>query len=191
MLEHILKQGKQALILVPEIGLTPQTINRFKRRFKVNVAVLHSGLTDNQRLEAWRQARCGQAAIIIGTRSALFTPMAFPGVIILDEEHDNSFKQQEGVGYHARDLAVMRGHLESIPVILGSATPSLESLQNALSGRYHHLQLGERAGTVKAFMAERGIAVSAAPRLRLVTHLDVGAGQVEQVVQAFTEFSRV
>lgn len=149
LLEHILKQGKQALILVPEIGLTPQTINRFKRRFRVNVAVLHSGLTDNQRLEAWRQARCGQAAIIIGTRSALFTPMAFPGVIILDEEHDSSFKQQEGVGYHARDLAVMRGHLESIPVVLGSATPSLESLQNALSGRYHHLQLGERAGNAK------------------------------------------
>lgn len=149
VLEEILKQGKQALILVPEIGLTPQTINRFKRRFKVNVAVLHSGLTDNQRLEAWRQARCGQAAIIIGTRSALFTPMAYPGIIILDEEHDSSFKQQEGVGYHARDLAVMRGHLESIPVILGSATPSLESLQNALSGRYVHLQLGERAGAAK------------------------------------------
>lgn len=149
VLEEILKQGKQALILVPEIGLTPQTINRFKRRFKVNIAVLHSGLTDNQRLEAWRQARCGQAAIIIGTRSALFTPMAFPGVIILDEEHDSSFKQQEGIGYHARDLAVMRGHLESIPVILGSATPSLESLQNALNGRYQHLRLAERAGAAK------------------------------------------
>lgn len=149
VLEGILKQGKQALILVPEIGLTPQTINRFKRRFKVDVAVIHSGLTDNQRLEAWRQARSGQAAIIIGTRSALFTPMAYPGIIILDEEHDSSFKQQEGVGYHARDLAVMRGHLESIPVILGSATPSLETLQNALSGRYSHLSLGERAGAAE------------------------------------------
>jgi primosomal protein N' (replication factor Y) len=91
VLETVLKQGKQALILVPEIGLTPQTINRFKRRFAVNIAVIHSGLTDNQRLDAWRQARSGQAAIIIGTRSALFTPMPFPGVIILDEEHDSSF----------------------------------------------------------------------------------------------------
>ncbi|MGL5389848.1 MAG: primosomal protein N' [Shewanella sp.] len=182
VLEAILKQGKQALILVPEIGLTPQTINRFKRRFKVHVAVLHSGLTDNQRLEAWRQARCGQAAIIIGTRSALFTPMAFPGIIILDEEHDSSFKQQEGVGYHARDLAVMRGHLEAIPVILGSATPSLESLQNALSGRYQHLLLGERAGAAKK--VRQGIidiknlplkAGMSAPLLNEIrTHLDAG-----------------
>ncbi|SUI92624.1 primosomal protein N' [Shewanella morhuae] len=182
VLEEILKQGKQALILVPEIGLTPQTINRFKRRFKVNVAILHSGLTDNQRLEAWRQARCGQAAIIIGTRSALFTPMAYPGIIILDEEHDSSFKQQEGVGYHARDLAVMRGHLESIPVILGTATPSLESLQNALSGRYHHLQLGERAGAakkvrqgiidIKNLPLKAGMSVPLLNEIRL--HLDAG-----------------
>lgn len=149
LLETILQQGKQALILVPEIGLTPQTINRFKRRFEVNVAVIHSGLTDNQRLEAWRQASVGEAAIIIGTRSALFTPMAFPGLIILDEEHDSSFKQQEGVRYHARDLAVMRGHLEDIQVVLGSATPSLETLQNALCGRYHHLELSERAGAAQ------------------------------------------
>ncbi|WP_041410044.1 primosomal protein N' [Shewanella amazonensis] len=149
VLEKILSEGKQALILVPEIGLTPQTIDRFRRRFKVEVAVIHSNLTDNQRLDAWRAGRSGEAAIIIGTRSALFTPMAFPGIIILDEEHDSSFKQQEGVGYHARDLAVMRGHLENIPVVLGSATPSLESLQNALSGRYRHLHLGERAGNAK------------------------------------------
>lgn len=149
LLESVLKQGKQALILVPEIGLTPQTISRFKSRFKVKVAVIHSGLTDNQRLTAWRQAKTGEAAIIIGTRSALFTPMAYPGTIILDEEHDSSFKQQEGVGYHARDLAVMRGHLEKIPVLLGSATPSLESLQNALSGRYKHLELSQRAGNAE------------------------------------------
>ncbi len=149
LLETILKQGKQALILVPEIGLTPQTISRFKHRFNVHVAVIHSVLTDTQRLNAWRQARNGEAAIIIGTRSALFTPMRYPGLIILDEEHDSSFKQQEGVGYHARDLAVMRGHLEQIPVLLGSATPSLETLQNALQGRYHHLELGQRAGAAQ------------------------------------------
>ncbi|MBE8167250.1 MAG: primosomal protein N', partial [Shewanella sp.] len=149
LLEFILKQGKQALILVPEIGLTPQTISRFKRRFDVTVAVMHSALTDKQRLEAWQLARSGEAAIIIGTRSALFSPMPHPGVIILDEEHDSSFKQQEGVKYHARDLAVMRGHLENIPVILGSATPSLETLQNALSGRYQHLSLTNRAGVAE------------------------------------------
>ncbi|MBV7316826.1 primosomal protein N' [Shewanella sp. NIFS-20-20] len=149
LLEQVLAAGNQALILVPEIGLTPQTIDRFRRRFKVNVAVIHSGLTDNQRLSAWQQARSGEAAIIIGTRSALFTPMEYPGIIILDEEHDSSFKQQEGVGYHARDMAVMRGQLENIPVILGSATPSLETLNNALNGRYGHLSLNARAGNAK------------------------------------------
>ncbi|RYV03477.1 primosomal protein N' [Shewanella sp. OPT22] len=149
VIEHILKQGKQALVLVPEIGLTPQTIGRFRRRFDVQVSVIHSGLTDKQRLIAWQQAREGEAAIIIGTRSALFTPMQYPGIIILDEEHDSSFKQQEGVGYHARDLAVMRGSLEDIPVVLGSATPSLESLNNALSERYQHLELTNRAGAAQ------------------------------------------
>jgi len=182
LLETILKQGKQALILVPEIGLTPQTINRFKRRFEVTVAVIHSGLTDNQRLEAWRQARVGEAAIIIGTRSALFTPMAYPGVIILDEEHDSSFKQQEGVRYHARDLAVMRGHLEDIQVVLGSATPSLETLQNALSGRYHHLELSERAGAaqkvkqgivdINSQPLKAGMSASLINEMRM--HLDAG-----------------
>ncbi|QDF68655.1 primosomal protein N' [Shewanella sp. SNU WT4] len=149
LLEKVLAAGKQALILVPEIGLTPQTIDRFRSRFKVHVAVIHSGLTDNQRLHAWQKSRSGEAAIIIGTRSALFTPMRYPGIIILDEEHDSSFKQQEGVGYHARDLAVMRAQLEQIPVVLGSATPSLETLNNALSGRYGHLSLNERAGKAK------------------------------------------
>ncbi|PMG41536.1 primosomal protein N' [Shewanella sp. 10N.286.52.B9] len=182
VLETILKQGKQALILVPEIGLTPQTINRFKRRFDVNIAVIHSALTDNQRLEAWRQARSGEAAIIIGTRSALFTPMAYPGLIILDEEHDSSFKQQEGVRYHARDLAVMRGHLEDIQVILGSATPSLESLQNAISGRYAHLELGERAGAaqkvkqgiidIRSHPLKAGMSASMINEMRM--HLDAG-----------------
>ncbi len=149
VIENILKQGRQALVLVPEIGLTPQTIGRFRRRFDVTVSVIHSGLTDKQRLIAWQQAREGEAAIIIGTRSALFTPMKYPGIIILDEEHDSSFKQQEGVGYHARDLAVMRGQLERIPTILGSATPSLETLSNALSERYQHLQLTGRAGAAQ------------------------------------------
>ncbi|MFW1676550.1 primosomal protein N' [Pontibacter sp. JAM-7] len=145
-IEHILHKGLQALILVPEIGLTPQTIARFKARFNVPVVALHSGLTDRQRLDGWLKARDGQARIIIGTRSAIFTPMAKPGIIIIDEEHDTSFKQQDGFRYSARDLAVYRGRMEHIPVVLGSATPALESLHNALEGRYHWLKLTQRAG---------------------------------------------
>ena len=135
-IEGVLKRGKQALVLVPEIGLTPQTVQRFKSRFQIQVCVLHSGLTDHERLDAWRQARQGSAAIIIGTRSAVFTPLFSPGLIVVDEEHDASFKQQDGFRYSARDLAVLRGQMEDIPVLLGSATPSLESYSNALSGKY-------------------------------------------------------
>lgn len=142
----VLKQGKQALVLVPEIGLTPQTIERFRARFSAEPVVLHSGLTDQERLHAWLMAQMGNAKIIIGTRSAIFTPMLNPGIIILDEEHDMSFKQQEGFRYHARDLAIVRAQHENVPVILGSATPSLETYHNALQGRYQHLILPERSG---------------------------------------------
>lgn len=142
----VLERGKQALVLVPEISLTPQTISRFRHRFRCGIAVIHSGLTDNERLQAWLQAREGTAEIIIGTRSALFTPLARPGLIIIDEEHDNSFKQQDGFRYSARDLAIVRAHSENIGIVLGSATPSLETLHNALTGRYEHLRLTERAG---------------------------------------------
>lgn len=145
-IQKSLEQGKQALILVPEIGLTPQTIARFKQRFSVPIVALHSNLTDRQRLDAWLQAREGMAKIIIGTRSAIFTPLQKPGVIIIDEEHDTSFKQQDGFRYSARDLAIYRAREENIPVILGSATPSLESLHNAIEGRYHWLKLTQRAG---------------------------------------------
>ncbi|NMS07523.1 DEAD/DEAH box helicase, partial [Vibrio parahaemolyticus] len=104
----VLAQGRQALVLVPEIGLTPQTINRFRRRFNVPVAVIHSGLNDTERLNAWLSARDKVAGIVIGTRSALFTPFADLGMIIVDEEHDTSYKQQDSLRYHARDVAVMR-----------------------------------------------------------------------------------
>ncbi|MDP2227385.1 MAG: primosomal protein N' [Moraxellaceae bacterium] len=140
-----LARGEQALVLVPEIGLTPQTVARFRARFMTDIAVLHSGRNERERLEAWRAARSGRAGIIIGTRSAIFTPLARPGLIIVDEEHDLSFKQHEGFRYHARDLAVRRAQLEGIPVLLGSATPSLESLANAGAGRYRLLRLKERA----------------------------------------------
>jgi primosomal protein N' (replication factor Y) len=141
----VIAEGRQVLVLVPEIGLTPQTVERFRRRFNRPVAVLHSGLNDRERLDAWLDAAEGRAAIILGTRSAVFTPMARPGLLIVDEEHDTSFKQQEGFRYHARDLAIMRGKFAGIPVILGTATPSLESLHNASQGKYAHLHLRERA----------------------------------------------
>ncbi|RYY04828.1 MAG: primosomal protein N' [Gammaproteobacteria bacterium] len=145
----VLEQGKQALVLVPEIGLTPQTIARFQRRFAVEVATLHSGLNDRERLDAWLAARSGKAQILIGTRSAIFTPMPKLGIVIVDEEHDGSFKQQDGFRYSARDLAVVRANRLNIPLILGSATASLESLNNAQQGRYQHLHLHRRAGNAK------------------------------------------
>ncbi|OAN17040.1 primosomal protein N' [Photobacterium jeanii] len=149
LLEPILAAGKQALILVPEIGLTPQTINRFKRRFNVPLETIHSGLNDTERLSAWLAGRDNQAGIIIGTRSALFTPFANLGIIIVDEEHDASYKQQDSLRYHARDIAVLRANKENIPVVLGSATPALESLHNAKTAKYHHLTLTRRAGNAQ------------------------------------------
>lgn len=149
LIKPVLEKGKQALILVPEIGLTPQTINRFRRRFNVPVEVIHSGLNETERMNAWLSARDKVAGIVIGTRSALLTPFADLGIIIVDEEHDSSYKQQDSLRYHARDVAVMRANKEQIPILLGSATPALETLQNALSGKYHHLQLSQRAGNAK------------------------------------------
>ncbi len=146
LIEATLARGEQALVLVPEIGLTPQLVERFQRRFAVPVAVLHSGLADGERLCAWLAAREGQAPVVIGTRSAVFTPLVRPGLIVVDEEHDPSFKQQEGFRYSGRDLAILRGQLAGVPVVLGSATPSLESLHNANEGRYRRLSLPERAG---------------------------------------------
>jgi primosomal protein N' (replication factor Y) len=137
----------QVLVLVPEIGLTPQTVQRFQTRFAVPVLALHSRMTARQRLHAWLNAKLGRAKIVIGTRSAIFTPFANLGLIIVDEEHDLSFKQQESFRYHARDVAIMRAHYLKIPIVLGSATPSLETLYNAKQGRYTFLALPERAGT--------------------------------------------
>lgn len=148
-IEKTLRYERQALVLIPEISLTPQTEKRFRDRFHVPIVTLHSGLTDKQRLSAWMQARSGQAKIILGTRSAIFTPLKAPGLIILDEEHDQSYKQQEGFRYSARDLAVIRAQQENIPIILGSATPSLESLNNCHAGRYQHLVLSTRAGNAE------------------------------------------
>jgi primosomal protein N' (replication factor Y) len=145
-IEKVLRYGRQTLILIPEISLTPQTEKRFRDRFNVPLVTLHSGLTDKARLDAWARAKSGDAQIILGTRSAIFTPLKDPGLIILDEEHDQSYKQQEGFRYSARDLAVIRAKQENIPIILGSATPSLESLNNCNNQRYQHLILDTRAG---------------------------------------------
>ncbi len=146
LVERALAAGRQALLLVPEIGLTPQLAERLARRFDAEIAALHSGLADGAREAAWEAARSGRAHIVIGTRSAVFASLARPGLIVVDEEHDASFKQQDGFRYSARDLAVKRGQLEKVPVVLGSATPSLETLQNALAGRYQHLRLSKRIG---------------------------------------------
>lgn len=145
VIEEVLKQGKQVLVLVPEISLTPQTIRRFEARFEIPIDVVHSNLNDNQRLNVWQRAKTGESAIVIGTRSAIFTRFKNLGLIVIDEEHDQSFKQQEGWRYNARDLAVMLAHQHQIPIILGSATPSLESLHNAEQGKYQILQLKQRA----------------------------------------------
>jgi primosomal protein N' (replication factor Y) len=148
---HALERGRSALVLVPEIGLTPQLLARFRARFARPIAVLHSGLTDGERLAAWRDAHSGRATIVIGTRSAVFAPLPDPGLIIVDEEHDSSFKQQEGgCRYSARDLAVLRARHAAVPVVLGSATPAFETLQNVTSGRYQRLLLPRRADQAAA-----------------------------------------
>ena len=136
----------QALVLVPEIGLTPQLVARFREALPVPISVMHSGMPAGERLRSWEAARSGSSRVVIGTRSAVFAPLARPTLIVVDEEHDPSYKQQEGFRYSARDLALMRGSIERVPVVLGSATPSLESIHLAASGRCRRLRLAERAG---------------------------------------------
>jgi primosomal protein N' (replication factor Y) len=163
LIADIIAAGKQVLVLVPEIGLTPQLVARFRKRLGVEPALLHSGLTDLQRLTAWRQARSGDAKLVVGTRSAIFTPLPAVGLVIVDEEHDHSFKQQEGLRYSARDLAIARANHLDIPVVLGSATPTLEMLKHCLDGNYRHLQLPRRAGAAKppqVRLVDLGVAAS-------------------------------
>ncbi|MGQ0384712.1 MAG: primosomal protein N' [Gammaproteobacteria bacterium] len=146
LIERVLARGRGALVLVPEIALTPQLVARFRERLPVPVVALHSSLADGARAAAWRAAASGRAPVVIGTRSAVFTPMPAPGIVVVDEEHDASYKQQEGFRYSARDLAVFRASRAGVPVVLGSATPSLESLANVAAGRYVKLSLPERTG---------------------------------------------
>jgi len=155
-ISQCLAAGKQALVLVPEIGLTPQTLARFRQRLGVPVHTLHSGIADGARARSWLAAARGQARVILGTRSAVFTPLPEAGLIIVDEEHDASYKQQDGFRYHARDFALVRARALDVPILLGSATPALETLSNALAGRYRHLRLRQRA------------AAAAPPRVRIM-----------------------
>lgn len=141
-----LARGRQALVLVPEIGLTPQTLRRFRERLGVPVHALHSGLSDGERARTWAACARGEARVVVGTRSAVFLPLPHAGLIVIDEEHDGSFKQLDGIRYHARDFALVRAKALGIPIVMGSATPSLESLRNAMLGRHAHLRLRARAG---------------------------------------------
>lgn len=141
-----LKMGAQVLVLVPEISLTTQWLDRFRARFGVEPAVWHSDVTGKVRRETWRAVAEGEASVVVGARSALFLPFAKLGLIIVDEEHDSGFKQEDGVIYHARDMAVVRAREGDMPIVLASATPSLESVLNAQAGRYRHVRLGDRVG---------------------------------------------
>jgi len=187
IIETLLLNDRQALVLVPEIGLTPQLVNRFQRRFQnTTIALLHSGLNDQERLQAWLSAARGEAGIIIGTRSALLTPLARPGMIIVDEEHDLSFKQQEGFRYSARDLAVVRARHLNVPVVLGSATPALESLYNCDRERFTRLHLPERAGIASPpefrLLDVRGQKLDNGLSAQLLTHIQTHLDSNGQVL---------
>src|SRR6202051_115153 len=142
--------GGEALVLVPDIALPPQRVDRFRRRFSSGVVAVHSALSGTERRDAWRAAHQAQARIIIGTRSAVFTSLPNLALIVVDEEHDPSYKQHEGFRYSARDLAVVRAQRASVPVVLGSATPSLETLENAATARYSKHLLPQRPGAAQA-----------------------------------------
>jgi primosomal protein N' (replication factor Y) len=177
LIRDMLDAGSQVLVLVPEIGLTPQLVARFRTRLGIEPVLYHSALTDTERLVAWRAARRGSAQLIVGTRSAVFIPLKTPGLIIVDEEHDASLKQQEGLRYSARDLAVVRGKKQDVAVVLGSATPSLESLQRCREDAYQHLLLPRRAGK------------AVPPLIRLVdmTKHQSGDGLSVPVISAITD----
>ena len=177
-IDRLVRSGAgQALVLVPEIGLTPQLVARFREALPVPISVVHSGMSDGERLRSREAARTGASRIVIGTRSAVFTPLLRPALIVVDEEHDPSYKQQEGFRYSARDLALMRGSLEGVPVVLGSATPSLETLRLGAAGRCRRLRLAERAGGARM----PGIVLHDVRRLPLT------AGLSERLIEAIDE----
>jgi primosomal protein N' (replication factor Y) len=149
VINKVLASMKQVLVLIPEISLTPQTIQRFTKRFSKKIAIFHSKLSEKERLLAWRACKEEEAEIIIGTRSSIFTPLPNIGLIIIDEEHDSSYKQNDGLHYSARDIGIVKAKNQNIPIILGTATPSLESFHNAQKNKYTHTKLKQRAGNAK------------------------------------------
>ena len=184
-IQEVLLAQKQVLVLVPEIGLTPQTIERFRSRFNVDVSLWHSGMTDKQRFATWYKAQTGQANIVIATRSGVFLPFSQLGMIVIDEEHDPSFKQQDGFKYHCRSIALYRANTLKCPVILGSATPSLETLANAQNGKFHPLKLMQRAGG------------SQTPKMKLLdlnqcrTEAGIGEPLLQQIQQTLDDGKQV
>ena len=144
---EVIARGKQAIVLVPEIALTPLLVKRFRSRFADSVSVIHSALSEGERFDVWRRARSGDLSVVIGARSAVFAPLERLGLVVVDEEHESSYKQNEVPCYNARDAAVMLGTVYGCPVLLGSATPSLESYANAVRGKYEYLSLPARVGT--------------------------------------------
>ena len=189
LIERALHQGRQALVLVPEINLTPQLQARFQARFPTTLmSVLHSDVADGARFQAWLAAWQGRADIVIGTRLSVFTPLPRLGLIIVDEEHDSSFKQQDELRYHARDLAVWRANAGGVPIVLGSATPSLESVANVAAGRYRQLTLSRRAHSAASLPSIRLIDIRREP---LQDGISKPALQALQTVQERGEQSLV
>ncbi len=139
-IQEVIEKGKEAIVLVPEISLTPQMVNRFKGRFGDQVAVLHSGLSVGEKYDEWRKIQRKEVKVVVGARSAIFAPFENLGIIIIDEEHETSYKQEENPRYHARDVAIERAKNHNCPVVLGSATPTLESFARAQKGVYHLLR---------------------------------------------------
>ena len=187
VIDRLVRSGAgQALVLVPEIGLTPQLVARFREALTVPISVVHSGMAAGERLRSWEAARTGASRVVIGTRSAIFSPLLRPAVIVVDEEHDPSYKQQEGFRYSARDLALMRGSIEGVPVVLGSATPSLESIHLCSAGRCRRLRLAERAGGARMppihLHDVRGHPLAAGLSGRLVEAIDERLGRREQTL---------
>jgi len=176
----LVRRGRQVLVLVPEIGLTPQLLRRIERRLGQRAFVYHSDLSEGERLDCWQAAASGRARVIVGTRSAVFLPLAMPGMIVIDEEHDASFKQQEGARYQGRDVAVLRAQRLGIPVVLGSATPSLESLHNVEAKGYRLILLARRAGAARLpdwrVLDQRGQPGPIAPALMATMERHLGEG---------------
>lgn len=185
-MQMVLNENKQCLVLVPEIGLTPQLTQRIEKRFNQNFVAYHSGLNDSERARAWQDAASGKAKIIIGTRSAVFLPLANPGLVIVDEEHDLSFKQQDGFRYHARDIAIRRAQQLNIPIVLGSATPSIESSENVRNMRYHCLHLPKRGGKANpptvGLVDMRRQALKGALSPLLIAHMERTLEKGEQIL---------